>query len=176
MQMQAHEIKILETALVLGSFLIARLALARFFLRVHSIFPAQKNRIEGFRKILNLIIGAVSTVLIFIVWGVDQKELLLFISSFLTVLGIAFFAQWSLLSNITSSLILFVNHPAKVGDTILILDKDFPSEGIIREIGVFFIHIETTPGETITVPTSLFLQKMVKVVEKPEGSGTNTNE
>ncbi|HRF37481.1 MAG TPA: hypothetical protein PK198_01735, partial [Saprospiraceae bacterium] len=95
--MQAYEIKLLETALILGAFLVARLILSKFFLRVNRIFPAQKNRIDGFRKILNLILGAVSTVLVFIVWGVDQKELLLFVSSFLTVLGIAFFAQWSLL-------------------------------------------------------------------------------
>lgn len=153
--------------------MVARFLLSKFFVRATRIFSAQKNRIEGFRKILNLILGAVSTVLIFIVWGVDQKELLLFISSFLTVLGIAFFAQWSLLSNITSSLILFINHPAKTGDTILIFDKDFPTQGIIREIGIFFIHIETTPGETITIPTSLFLQKMVKIVEHPEDSAAN---
>lgn len=174
--MQPYEIKLLETAVILGAFLAARLILSKFFLRATRIFPAQKNRIDGFRKILNLLLGAVSTVLIFIVWGVDQRELLLFVSSFLTVLGIAFFAQWSLLSNITSSLILFVNHPAKTGDTILILDKDFPSQGVIREIGIFFIHIETTPGETITVPTSLFLQKMVKIVEQPDGSEASSKE
>ncbi|HRK80642.1 MAG TPA: mechanosensitive ion channel [Saprospiraceae bacterium] len=174
--MQAYEIKLLETALILGAFLVARLILSKFFLRVNRIFPAQKNRIDGFRKILNLILGAVSTVLVFIVWGVDQKELLLFVSSFLTVLGIAFFAQWSLLSNITSSLILFVNHPAKVGDTIMILDKDFSAQGLIREIGIFFIHIETTPGETITVPTSLFLQKMVKIVEQSDASKASSKE
>ena len=173
--MQAYEIKLLETALIFGVFLASRLMLSKFFARIALIFPTQKARIEGFRKILHLISWGVVAVLIFIVWGVDQKELLLFVSSFLTVLGIAFFAQWSLLSNITSSLILFLNHPAKIGDTVLILDKDFPSEGAIREIGIFFIHIETAPGETITVPSSLFLQKMVKIVDKIEESGAGSN-
>jgi small-conductance mechanosensitive channel len=173
--MQAHELKLLETALIFGVFLASRLMLSKFFARIARIFPTQKARIEGFRKILHLISWGVVAVLIFIVWGVDQKELLLFVSSFLTVLGIAFFAQWSLLSNITSSLILFLNHPAKIGDTVLILDKDFPSQGAIREIGIFFIHIETAPGETITVPSSLFLQKMVKIVDKIEESGAGSN-
>ncbi len=173
--MQAHELKLLETALIFGVFLASRLMLSKFFARIALIFPNQKARIEGFRKILHLISWGVVAVLIFIVWGVDQKELLLFVSSFLTVLGIAFFAQWSLLSNITSSLILFLNHPAKIGDTVLILDKDFPSEGAIREIGIFFIHIETAPGEMITVPSSLFLQKMVKIVDKVEESDAGSN-
>lgn len=173
--MQAYEIKLLETALILGVLLASRLMLSKFFARIARIFPTQKARIEGFRKILHLISWGVVAVLIFIVWGIDQKELLLFVSSFLTVLGIAFFAQWSLLSNITSSLILFLNHPVKTGDTVLILDKDFPSQGAIREIGIFFILIETVPGETITVPTSLFLQKMVKIVDKEEESGEGSN-
>ncbi len=58
----------------------------------------------------------------------------------------------------------------------MILDKDFPAQGLIREIGIFFIHIETTPGETITVPTSLFLQKMVKIVAQSDASKASSKE
>jgi small-conductance mechanosensitive channel len=83
----------------------------------------------------------------------------------LTALGIAFFAQWSLLSNITSSIILFFNHPLKLGDTIKVLDKDYPFEGEVMELTYFFIHLKTDNGELITVPNSIILQKSIAVIE-----------
>ncbi|MBP9790811.1 MAG: mechanosensitive ion channel, partial [Bacteroidia bacterium] len=84
----------------------------------------------------------------------------------LTALGIAFFAQWSLLSNITSSVILFFNHPLKLGDTIKILDKDYPFEGEVTELTYFYIHLKTANGEIITIPNSLILQKPISVIVK----------
>jgi len=87
----------------------------------------------------------------------------LFLSSFIAVLGIALFAQWSMLSNVTASILLFVSHPAKIGDTISILDKDYPLSGKIKDIGAFFVIIETDSKEVITIPNSLFFQKMIKV-------------
>lgn len=54
------------------------------------------------------------------IWGLEQNEIAVFASTILTALGIAFFAQWSLLSNITSSILLLLNHPMKLGDTIKI--------------------------------------------------------
>ena len=76
----------------------------------------------------------------------------MFASTLLTALGIAFFAQWSLLSNITSSIILFFNHPLKLGDTIKVLDKDYPFEGEITDLTYFFVHLKTKSGEIITIP------------------------
>lgn len=80
----------------------------------------------------------------------------------LTILGIAFFAQWSIISNITSSLIIFFNHPAKIGDEIIVFDKDYSIEGRISDIGVFFVIIKTVDGEKITIPSNVFTQKMIK--------------
>ena len=40
------------------------------------------------------------------VWVFKQNEIALFASTILTALGIAFFAQWSLPSNITSSILI----------------------------------------------------------------------
>ncbi|WP_374226305.1 mechanosensitive ion channel domain-containing protein [Flavobacterium davisii] len=71
-----------------------------------------------------------------------------------------------MLSNITSSLILFFNHPLKLGDTIKILDKDFPLEGEIIELTYFFVYLKTKDEQTITIPNSLFLQKSVSITEK----------
>jgi small-conductance mechanosensitive channel len=97
------------------------------------------------------------------IWGVKQNELVFFITSMLTVLGIAFFAQWSIISNVTATLVIYFNHPAKIGDTIIIMDKEFNIEARISDIGIFFMTLKTAEGEVITIPNNLFIQKMVKV-------------
>lgn len=63
---------------------------------------------------------------------------------------------------------LFVNHPAKIGDYIQLLDKDFPYFGEIRDIGLFFIIIRTEEGEVLTIPNGLIFQRMVKIISKPK--------
>lgn len=72
------------------------------------------------------------------VWGFKQNEIALFASTILTALGIAFFAQWSLLSNITSSILIFFNHPVKLGDFLKVLHKDYHYEGEVTEIAQNF--------------------------------------
>jgi small-conductance mechanosensitive channel len=62
--------------------------------------------------------------------------------------------------------LLFFNHPVKIGDTIKVLDKDYPFEGEVTDLTYFFIHLKTNNGETITIPNSLLLQKSVSVIEK----------
>ena len=97
------------------------------------------------------------------IWGVDEKQLLIYISSFLTVLGIAFFAQWSILSNITAGIILFINYPVKIGDSITILEKDSANNvtGEIKDIGAFFITLRTPEKKLVTLPNSIILQNNI---------------
>ena len=94
--------------------------------------------------------------------GVDQSELLIFLSTILTVLGVAFFAQWSIISNITSTLIIFFNHPIKIGDHLTIMDKEYEIEGKLSDISIFFIIIKTKENKKITIPSNVFMQKMIK--------------
>jgi small-conductance mechanosensitive channel len=53
----------------------------------------------------------------------------------------------------------------KLGDTIKVLDKDYPFEGEVTELTYFFIHIKTANGEVITIPNSIILQKSIVVIE-----------
>ena len=111
-----------------------------------------------------LIIYAVFGTILAIIWGVDFNRLSIFISSTLAVLGVGFFAQWSLLSNLTASVILFFNHPVRIGSRIRILDKDFDLTGEVKDITGFYFFIETDKGETITFPNSLIMQKGIELL------------
>lgn len=95
-----------------------------------------------------------------------MRELGLIISSVFAVIGVALFATWSILSNITAGIILFFYFPYKIGDRIRLQDKDFTDEAIIIDIQSFTVHLLKNDGELLTYPNNLLLQKGVVLVKK----------
>ena len=126
----------------------------------------QRGRRKIIIKAVHILSFLTAIILLSAIWGLKQNEIAVFVGTILTALGIAFFAQWSLLSNITSSLLLFFNHPVKIGDTIKVLDKDYPFVIEVSDLTYLFVHLKTEGGEIITTPNSLLLQKSVSVIEK----------
>lgn len=115
-------------------------------------------------KYLNFLLTWLVLAALVLIWGIRKKDILLALSSITTVIGVAMFAQWSILSNITSGIIVFFFFPYRIGDTIKILDKDFPLEGFIEDISAFHLTLRTSEGEHVTYPNNLLLQKGVAVV------------
>lgn len=107
-----------------------------------------------------LFVLAVLIVLAFI-WSVDIKGFSVFASSLFAITGVALFAQWSILSNITASIIIFFTFPAKVGDTIKIVDGDSSVEGRIKEISLFQTELTDSDNNTVLYPNNLLLQRPV---------------
>ncbi len=155
--------EIIQTILVIAFFVLSKVLINLAMKKASIQFQHHKTRVKIVKKIIHLLLIFISTGFILFIWGVKQSELLFFITSLLTVLGIAFFAQWSIISNITSTLIIFFSHPARIGDQIMVLDKDFSVEGTISDIGAFFVKIKTANGEIVTVPSNLFIQKMIQI-------------
>ena len=116
-------------------------------------------------KYIHLLISILAVISLIVIWGVDKKDILLTVSSITTVVGVAMFAQWSILSNITSGVILFFFFPFRIGDVIKIHDKDFPIQGIIEDINAFHIHLKLESGETATYPNNLLLQKGISIIK-----------
>jgi small-conductance mechanosensitive channel len=98
--------------------------------------------------------------------GVRTHEITLVFSSVFAVIGIALFAIWSILSNVTSGVIMFFSFPYKVGDKIKIHDKDYPIEAIIEDIRAFQLILREDNGDLVTYPNNLILQKAVTLIEK----------
>ena len=142
--------------------LVSRKSVNRFLNRFD--FDTKRKRIV--HRIINLFLFIFVTVSLISIWNIDQKDLIIFLTSVVTVLGIAFFAQWSILSNITSSLILFFNHPLKIGQNIRVLDKEYDIEGKLIDISFFFMYIRNEEGYLITIPTSVALQKTIVTKEE----------
>lgn len=157
-----HLLKIIESIILVILFLFSKYLFGKLVDRFARKFNYQSGRVKVFKKLVNLMILLLIFIIFLAIWGVDQEELTVFVSSMVTVLGIAFFAQWSILSNITSSIIIFFNHPITIGDELTILDKDYDIEGNISDIGIFFITIKTKAGELVSIPSSVLMQKMIK--------------
>ncbi|GAA4242888.1 MULTISPECIES: mechanosensitive ion channel domain-containing protein [Winogradskyella] len=98
--------------------------------------------------------------------GAETRDITLVFSSVFAVIGVALFAIWSILSNITSGVIMFFSFPYKVGDKIKIHDKDYPLEAIIEDIRAFQIHLREDNGDLVTYPNNLILQKAVTLLQK----------
>jgi small-conductance mechanosensitive channel len=165
--MNEHKIQIAETFAILIVYVIAYFLITKVNNALKNA-QLQRARRKMIIKAVHLFASITVVILLAGVWGLKQNEIAVFASTILTALGIAFFAQWSILSNITSSVILFFNHPLKLGDTIKVLDKDYPFEGEVTELTYFFIYLKSKSGETITIPNSLVLQKSFSVIEKQE--------
>lgn len=159
------KLQIIETLIALFVFALLRYITQTFINNTLKNVAIQRGRRKLVVKLINTVVIIALFLVLGAIWGLEQQKIALFLGSVLAVLGVAFFAQWSLLSNITAGIILFFNHPVKIGDKVKIFDKDFPTEGEIMDMGYFFIHLRTINNEMVLIPNSIFLQKSVAVSE-----------
>jgi len=117
-------------------------------------------------KYINILISLVAIFLFAGAWGMGLRDLSLIFSSTFAVIGVALFAIWSILSNVTSGIIMFFSFPYRIGDKIKIHDKDMPIEAVIEDIKAFHLHLRMDNGELTTYPNNLILQKAVTLIKK----------
>jgi len=150
---------IIQTCILTVLVIIIKLFAGKAVHRILSRLDNDLKRKKITMRIINLFLLIFILIGLAAIWNIDRSQFLVFITSLITVLGIAFFAQWSILSNITSSLILFFNHPVKIGQRIKVLDKEYEIEGKLIDISFYFLYLKTDADELVTIPTSVALQK-----------------
>lgn len=113
-----------------------------------------------------VIVAIVSLSLLLLAWGIDFSGLLVLSTSIITVTGVALFASWSLISNITAYFILLTNVAYRRGNFIRILDGDNFIEGYIADLGPFSTRLLTAERETLMYPNNLILTRPVLINPK----------
>ena len=171
----SHKTAILASFVTVSVFLLVRFASVKMILkigRINDFMEARTRLIIRYVSVLLLFLGIGTLTL---VWGVNFKELGLIFSSVFAVIGVALFAQWSILSNLTAGVILFFSFPFKIGDHIKIMDKDMIESGEselpifeIVDITAYHMHLHNIRGELITYPNNMLLQKPVSLVNSIE--------
>ena len=163
---------ILTASVIAGLLIVIKLS-TKILFGIAKRKQVPEKRIYYINRFFNLfyIIAALFTIAF--VWSVDIKGLSLIASSVFAIIGVALFAQWSILSNVTASIIIFFTFPAKVGDRVRILAGDNTVEGRVREIALFQIEIIDDEGNIILYPNNLLLQNpVVKILPKKEPKGS----
>ncbi len=162
--MEIYYTKIIESIVVIAVFIVIRIAINQLINKTIIDKVVQKSRTQLIRRAINYILFLISLIFLMVIWGVKQSELVVFIGSILTIVGVAFFAQWSLLSNITSSIIIFFGHSVKIGDNISIMEtKDYEIQGEVLNIGLFFTKIKLMDSnDEITLPNNIFIIKTIR--------------
>jgi len=151
--------------------IIILLAIIQFILRkaAHRVGKHAEINITRTKlmfKYINILVSLIAIFLFAGAWGMGLRDLSLVFSSTFAVIGVALFAIWSILSNVTSGIIMFFSFPYRIGDKIRIHDKDMPIEAVIEDIKAFHLHLRTEDGELTTYPNNLILQKAVTLVKK----------
>lgn len=159
--------EILISSITLVVLILLRIIIERIVMKRILRKQFDRNRRKAIMKIVNIILFLVLGIAVTSIWGIDQEDIILFVSSVLTILGVAFFAQWSHLSNITAGLIIFFDSTIKLGDVITILEKDFNITGKVEDIDAFSLKLKTEDG-IISIPNNLILQKLVKIGDVQE--------
>lgn len=166
--LKLYQKELLLSLIIVVLTMLVVFSIKRGIQKFSSIRAIDPNRKKVIFILTYLIVYLVFGSMLAVIWGVSFNKLSVFISSILAVLGIGFFAQWSLLSNLTASAILFFNHPVRIGSRIRILDKDFELIGEVMDITGFYFFIKTDKGEMITFPNSLMMQKGIEILQDKE--------
>lgn len=157
--------EVLATIILLIIVISLRIVAAKLIRRYAKLSSIMEHRTNLVIKYIHILINILALVCIIVIWGVQKKDIFFTLSSVTTVVGVAMFAQWSILSNITSGIILFFFFPFRIGDVISVHDKDFPIQAEIEDIKAFHVYLKTTDGERITYPNNLLLQKGISIIK-----------
>ena len=100
--------------------------------------------------------------------GVSATVLWTAFTGFATVGAVAFFAAWSVLSNLFCALLIYTVGPFRVGDTIELLDTaEKPgARGRVIDINLLYTTLEDSTvnaaGSLLQIPNALIFQRVVR--------------
>ncbi|WP_405415080.1 mechanosensitive ion channel domain-containing protein [Maribacter sp. Asnod1-A12] len=166
-----HHNELIYSLIILIVIVVLKFLFTTAVRKVSKISDFNPVRTNLIIKFINIALTIIAVVALTLVWSVNYQDLGVMLSSVFAVIGVALFAQWSILSNITAGVILFFSFPFKIGNTIRILDKELldPNNSdldqfVIEDIRAFHLHLRRSNGEILTYPNNLVLQKGVILI------------
>ncbi|MDO6707257.1 mechanosensitive ion channel family protein [Photobacterium sp. 1_MG-2023] len=150
-------------------YMIAKRVLNLWLTKLGTTKMVSEARVRFISRVLSSVVFFVLFSITVISLGLGYSDISLFFSSAFAVLGVALFAQWSMLSNVTASVLIFFAFPYRIGDMVKVVDKDEDISGVIQDITMFHVLIERVDGSLVTYPNNIILQKaVIKLTKLPE--------
>ncbi len=162
---------------ILGILLIAWLLLQlvrRVLARTAVRYQLPVDLVRPVRNGLRWIIYGAAVLLVMERLGVSATVLWTGFTGFVTVAAVAFFAAWSVLSNLFCAVLIFSTRPFRLNDVVELIDVGHESgiKGRVVDIRLVYTTLEdVTPehaGALLQVPNSLFFQKVLRRWRAPD--------
>ncbi|MBA1202218.1 mechanosensitive ion channel family protein [Pseudomonas capeferrum] len=157
----------LQIVLILAAAFILQRFVARCLNRLGERYPLPPELLLPVRGTLRWLIMGSALLFVLERLGVSATVLWTALSGFVAVAAVAFFAMWSVLSNLLCAVLIFTVGPFRIGDVVELVDTlDKPGvKGRVIAINLLFTTLLEMPdagGALVQVPNSQFFQKSVR--------------
>ena len=155
----------LSILLILLAAWLLRLLCRRLLARLGKHYTLPPPVEMAIRRLSNFLIWSSALVAILDRLGVSATVLWTAFTGFAAVGAVAFFAAWSVLSNIFCTLLIFTTRPFRLGDRIEVLENgEKPGlKGRVTDINLIYTTMQEiggpSEGTLMQVPNSLFFQR-----------------
>ncbi len=158
--------QLIVSGIVLLFYAVLSRRIAPFIYRTIAATMLKEEMNRRAMVVFHILLFLLLVVVLSIIWGIDIKGLLVLASSMIAVVGVALFAAWSLLSNITAFFILLGQSTFAQGRTVKIVDGSNAIEGTIEEVNLFSTTLRTKDGECVVYPNNLIVSRPVFVKDQ----------
>lgn len=142
--------------------------LTRILRRASVRYDLPLHLMQSAASIARWIIMTAAALLVLGRLGVSGTVLWTAFTGFSAVAAVAFFAAWSVLSNIFCAILIFTTRPFRLGDHVEILDTaEKPgAKGEVVDISLLYVTLldstEGHPGALLQIPNALVFQRIVR--------------
>ena len=153
--------------ILLVAYILQRLVV-RGLTRLGSRYPLPPELLLPLRGGIRWFIIGGAMIMVLERFGVSATVLWTAFSGFVAVAAIAFFAIWSVLSNLLCAVLIMTVGPFRLGDVVELVESfEKPIvKGRVIDINLLYTTLEEAPesgtGAIVQVPNSLFFQKVVR--------------
>ncbi|AOG22176.1 mechanosensitive ion channel family protein [Acidovorax sp. RAC01] len=153
--------------IVFAAWLIQR-TLRRLMRRASAHYQLPDELVVPINGLIRWLTIATAALMVLERMGVSATVLWTAFTGFATVGAVAFFAAWSVLSNLFCALLIFTVRPFRVGDYIEVLDTaEKPgAKGRVVDINLLYTTLaDQTPGQGeawLQIPNALIFQRVVR--------------
>ena len=160
---------LLHAAIILVAAWVLNWLVRRALDRLCTRYDFERAFAIGTRRVLGIVIYTAAFLAIMQAFGVSGAVLWGTLTGFIAVAAVAFFAAWSVLSNIFCALLILTTRPFRLGDRIELLENgDKPGLGG-RVVDINFVHTtlhearEDGTDTVLQIPNSQFFQKVTRL-------------
>lgn len=129
--------------------------------RMAPVLDLSAQNITVLGRALNAMLWVLAFLLILGFWGIGVGGLWALLASISAVIGVGFFATWTMVSNITAFFFITTWRPFQLGDVVEVIPEGLKGRVINRNM--MFVELAEEAGAMIQIPNNLIFQRMIRV-------------